>query len=431
MKTMKRLSVSLLLILGFISISYGQNIVLTQSNESGIYKKGEKVQVSVLVKDQKPDSMTVKIRKNYSVKSNTQKIGYKGNKVLLLNETYNEPTALIIEVSVQGETASIGLVVDPTNFKPGTERPKDFDSYWKKEKDALHALPVEVKSVPVNNIEKGYTCSDMEINCTGPKPARGYFAKPVNAKPKSLPIVLYVHAAGVNGNWCLSQPENAMQYAKMGKGALCFDLNAHGMLNGQPQSYYDDLDKGELKNYYSFGIGTRDNYYFRGMYLRLMRTLDFLASQPEWDGKRIIVIGESQGGGQALAAAGLDKRVTAVVATVPAMCDWGGTLIGRQGGWPNPFSSGIDKDKLLNTLPYFDDAHLLKDSKATIVTEIGFIDVTCPSISVYAAINMAKGKKIVFGVPYRGHHVDQKQYQKIWEETVYKPKTAFITDFLK
>ena len=431
MKTIQRISVSLFFILGFIAISYGQKIVLTQSNESGIYKKGENIQVSVFLKDLKPETMTVKIRKNYSDKTETKSIEFKGNKVVLLNESFNEPTALIFQVSIQGETGSIGLVVDPYNFKPGTVRPKDFDSYWEKEKSALHALPVEVKSVPVNNIEKGYTCSDMEINCTGPKPARGYFAKPVDAKLKSLPIVLYVHAAGVKGDWCLSQPGNAIRFAKMGKGALCFDLNAHGMLNGQPQSYYDDLDNGELKNYNRSGIGSRNEYYFRGMYLRLMRTLDFLASQPEWDGKRIIVIGESQGGGQALAAAGLDKRVTAVVATVPAMCDWGGTLIGRQGGWPNPFNSGIDKEKLLESLPYFDTAHLLKDSKATIVTEIGFIDVTCPSTSVYAAINMAKGKKIVFGVPYRGHHVDQKQYQLTWEETVNKPKTAFITDFLK
>ena len=431
MKTQQRILLSLFFVMGCIAISFGQNIVLKQSNESGIYKKGEKIQVSVSLKDLKVDSITVKIRKNYTNKSNILRMAYQGNQVELLNESYNEPTALIFEVTAKGESASIGLVVDPYNFKPGTVRPKDFDRYWEKEKNSLHALPVEVNSVKVNDIEKGYSCSNIEINCTGPKPARGYFAKPEGAKLKSLPIVLIVHAAGVKGSWCLSQPENAIRYAKMGKGALCFDLNAHGMLNGQPQSYYDDLDNGELKNYTTFGIGTKTDYYFRGMYLRLMRTLDFLASQPEWDGQRILVIGESQGGGQALAAAGLDKRVTAVVATVPAMCDWGGTLAGRQGGWPNPFNSGIDKEKLLESLPYFDVAHLLKDSKATLVTEIGFIDVTCPSISVYAALNQSKGEKIIFGVPYRGHHVDQKAYTEIWENTVNKPKTAFIADFLK
>ena len=431
MKNTRRLLLSLFLVTGLLTNTFGQNIVLKQSNESGIYKKGEKIEVSVILKDIQSDSLQVKIRKNYSDKTENLKIEYQGNKVVLLNQTFNEPTSLIFEVRAKGDFASIGLVVDPDNFEPGTKRPKDIDSYWNNEKKALKALPMDVKSVPLSNMEKGYSCSDIEINCTGPKPARGYFAKPQAAKLKSLPIVLYVHAAGVNGSWCLAQPENAINYAKMGEGALCFDLNAHGMLNGQPQAYYDDLDKGELKNYYSFGMENKNDFYFRGMYLRLMRTLDFLTSQPEWDGKRILVIGESQGGGQALIAAGLDKRVSAVVATVPAMCDWGGPFAGRTGGWPNPFGYNSNKEKMLETLPYFDAANLLKNSKATLVVEIGFIDVTCPSISVYAAINQAKGKKIVFGDPYRGHQLDQKSYKQIWETTVYKPKMAFIADYLK
>lgn len=286
-----------------------------------------------------------------------------------------------------------------------------------------------MKTVSVEDVEKGFICKDLELNCTGPKPARGYFAKPLAAKEKSLPIVLVVHAAGVKGSWCLAQPQNAMRFAK--KGALCFDLNAQGMLNGQPQNYYDNLEEGELSRYWEKGIENRDAYYFRGMYLRLIRTLDFLTSQSEWDGKRILVLGESQGGGQSLVAAGLDDRVSAVVATVPAMCDWGGTLAGNKGGWPNPFGTDNDREKMLQTVPYFDAAHLLKNSKATLVVEIGNIDYTCSPNSIYAAINQAKGKKIMFNVPYRGHHLNQKWYQKTWEETVYKPKMEFIDNYLK
>ncbi len=218
---------------------------------------------------------------------------------------------------------------------------------------------------------------------------------------------------------------------KKGKGTLSFDLNAHGMLNGQPQEYYDDLQNGELKNYWEIGAENREQNYFLGMYLRLQRTLDFLCSQPEWDGKRILVIGESQGGGQALAAAGLDHRVSAAVATVPAMCDFGRKLDGETGGWPNPFSFQKDKEKMLQIFPYFDAAHLLKGSKATLVTEIGFIDYTCPSSAIFAAINQNSGEKITLTTTYRGHHLDQKQFQKEWEEKVYKRKMEFIENYLK
>ena len=431
MKTIFQLLLFTILSSCIFTIAQGQNVILKQTNETGIYKKGQKVRVTLFLKDHATDSVSVKIRRNHSEQLLEQKLKFIGDTLLIFNETMYEPSSVIFEASTKSETASIGLIVDPEKFMPGTSRPKDFDQFWKNEKKALRALPMDVKKIPVKEIENGFNCFDMEINCSGPKPARGYFAKPESVKAKSLPIVLLVHAAGVKGSWCRSEPGNALRYAKMGKGSLCFDLNAHGMLNGQTEEYYANLENAELKNYYLQGIENRNDNYFRGMYLRLIRTLDFLTSQPEWDGKRIIVIGESQGGGQALIAAGLDKRVSAVVATVPAMCDWGGTLVGRKGGWPQPFEAKGDKNKMQSTLPYFDAAHMLKGSKAIILTEIGLIDVTCPSTSVYAAINQAKGKKIIFTVPYRQHHAPANYLKETWENTVNKHREDFIRDYLK
>ncbi len=415
----------------YLTIVHGQNIELKQSNQSGIYKKGQEIRVTLFLKDHSVDSVLVKIRQNHSQQISEQKLKFTGDTILIFKERFYKPSSVIFEASTKNETASIGSIFDPEKFKPGTNRPKDFDQFWKNEKNALRALPMDVKKVSVKENGNGFNCFEMEINCTGPKPARGYFAKPESAKAKSLPIVLLVHAAGVKGSWCRSEPGDALRYAKMGNGTLCFDLNAHGMLNGQTEEYYANLENGELKNYYLQGLESKNDNYFRGMYLRLIRTLDFLTSQPEWDGKRIIVIGESQGGGQALIAAGLDKRVSAVVATVPAMCDWGGTLVGRKGGWPQPFEAKGDKNKMLSTLPYFDAVHILKGSKATILTEIGLIDVTCPSTSVFAAINQTKGKKIVFVVPYRQHHAPANYMKATWENTVNKPREDFIREYLK
>ena len=431
MKTIFKLLFTILISTCLFTITQGQNIVLKQSNETGIYAKGQKVRVTLFLKDNSTDSVTIKIRKKHSEQATQKAVKFVGDSIVVFDEIINEPSSVIFEASTKAETASIGLIVAPETFKPGTARPKDFDQFWKAEKKAIRALPMDVKKVAVKESGNGYSCFDMEINCLEPRPARGYYAKPESAKPKSLPIVLLVHAAGVKGSWCRSEPSNALLYAKMGNGTLCFDLNAHGMLDGQPEAYYVNLENGELKNYYHQGLESKSDFYFRGMYDRLIRTLDFLTSQPEWDGKRIIVIGESQGGGQALAAAGLDKRVSVAVATVPAMCDFGGTLVGRKGGWPQPFEIKGDQGKMLATLPYFDDAHLLKGSKATLVTEIGLIDVTCPSISVFAAINQAKGKKITYVVPYRPHHAPSNYLKAVWEKSVYKPQEAFISDYLK
>ena len=86
---------------------------------------------------------------------------------------------------------------------------------------------------------------------------------------------------------------------------------------------------------------------------------------------------------------------------------------------------------MLSALPYFDAAHFLKGSKTTILAEIGLIDVTCPSTSVYAAINQAKGKKIIFTVPYRQHHAPSNYLKETWESTVNKHREDFIREYLK
>ncbi len=431
MKRIAAVSCAYLFLIFFSVIALSQEIILKQTNTSGIYKKGEKITMMADVGSHKGDSISIRVLKNNNQVLQKKSFIIASDNLTLFEDSFEESCSIIAEVKSKSETASLGAIVDPEHLKPGAKIPGDFNAYWDMQKKSLKALPLDVKTMAVDNpkIEAGYSCVNIELNCIGPKPVRGYFAKPEKAAPKSLPIVLLVHAAGVKGSWCRSEPGNAMNYAK--KGTLCFDLNAHGMLNGQPESYYADLENGELKGYWLKGVTSRDEVYFRGMYLRLLRTIEFLTRQPEWDGKRILVIGESQGGGQALVAAGLDRRVSAVVAIVPAMCDWFGPLVSRKGGWPQPYESDASKEAMQKALPYFDAANILKDSKATIFVEIGLIDQTCPSTSVYSAVNQAKVKKIIYAVPYRPHHQPEGALSKTWEDDFHKPREQFISDYLK
>lgn len=433
MKIKFRSSVVLLYFVLIAIQSQAQKIALEQAHANGIYQSGEKVTLHLSFTDNAPDSFVLKIWRDFHAAPQVQKLAYRGPRQLLYNKRFSKPASLIFEVNTGKDSMKLGAIVDPEHARPGTALPADFDAYWKAQKQSIHQLPMEAKAVPVaDNVPEGYRCFSMELNCLGPQPARGYFARPVNAAPHSLPIVLNLHAAGVAGDWCRSKAGIALQYAQMGKGALSFDLNAHGMLNAQPDSYYDSLERGPLANYPKQGLENREENYFHWMYIRLIRTLDYLKAQPEWDGKRILVIGESQGGGQALAAAGLDPAVSAVVATVPAMCDWGQTLQGRKGGWPNPFAEAGDRKKMLATLPYFDVAHILKNAKAKIMVEIGLIDWTCPDLSIYAAINQAKqSEKIVLTAPYRAHGLEQARFRDMWRQQINEPKMEFIKNYLQ
>jgi cephalosporin-C deacetylase-like acetyl esterase len=188
---------------------------------------------------------------------------------------------------------------------------------------------------------------------------------------------------------------------------LAMDINAHGIENGQPEKYYADLQRGALKNYRHEGRDSRETSYFVGMFLRAVRAVDFLASQPEWDGKTIIAYGSSQGGFQAFAVAALDERISFFNAGVPAGCDHTGVVVQRVNGWPKIVPQGLDgkpNDAVLQASRYIDNVNFAARTKAkgAFVT-VGFIDLTCPATTVYAAYNALPIPKEIYNDIPSGH----------------------------
>ena len=312
--------------------------------------------------------------------------------------------------------AVAGAAVSPTEIEPSMPVPDDFDEFWDNQKSDLAKVAMNPKLTPVESKDDAIECFDVQLDCLGGAPVSGYFGRPKAAKPKSFPAILYVHGAGVRG----SSLDNAVSGA--GHGMLAMDINAHGIPNGKPAAFYADLNRGELAGYRHRGRESRETIYFRGMFLRLIRAIDFLTSQPEWNGKTLAVVGHSQGGGQALAAGGLDGRVTFIGVGVPAICDHSGKVIGRINGWPKLVPDGEDGKpvpKILEAARYVDGVNMASRAKAEAIMSIGFIDATCPATTCYAAYNQLKGKKRVINEPLMGHaapaHIKEAFMQAVLE----------------
>lgn len=409
------------------------SLELSLNKSSGVYEKGETIVLTIAVDSGTNAPLQLKIQKN-NQETLAQRLPLPaGLPSHTLEYTLNEAGSLIFEARQNELIDTIGIIVAPNELQPSSERPQDFDTYWEKQKEKAEALPLQISKKPIDLEAKdtNYEAFDVSINSIGPQSLKGIFAKPANAVPGSLPIVIQYRAAGVKGEWCRAKTHEALGLAKRGGGALALDTNAHGMLNHEDESYYQDLENGLLKNYWEHGNTDRNEFYFRFMYLRMLRSIEFMTQQPEWDGKRILVIGESQGGGQALAAAGLDPRVTAAVVTVPAMCDWGAPLSNRKGGWPRPGNGNELNPDILAATAYFDIAHLLRGSQAKLVVEIGLIDDSCPSTSIYAALNQASGEVTTYPVSYRAHSWPEGDDRAHWDENTYAAKNAFVDDYLK
>ena len=293
--------------------------------------------------------------------------------------------------------------------------------FWAAQKAKLAAVPMKPVLTPVKTADAKIQVFDVQIPCVGPRPVSGYFGRPVGAAPKSLPAILHVHGAGVrSANLGAATGGAHMNF-------LSLDINAHGIPNGKPSQFYTDLNNGELKGYPTSVRDDREKCYFLGMFLRLVRAMEFLTSQPEWDGKVLIVEGGSQGGGQSIAAAGLDPRVTFIAAGVPAICDHSGKAIGRINGWPKlvPDKDGKPDPKSLEAARYFDAMNFAARAKAEAIFSVGFIDGVCPPSSVYAAYNNLPGKKQMVIEPLMGHASSpaiQKAFAKATAEHIARIK---------
>lgn len=315
--------------------------------------------------------------------------------------TLNEAGFLLLRASVGKTSALAGAGFDPLNIKPSMPLPDDFDGFWAAQKAALAKVPAKSQLTPVKSPIKDTEAFDVQVECLG-VPVSGYLGRPLGAKPKSLPAILFVHGAGVD-----SSNLGSVTWAVREGGMLSLDINAHGIPNGKPASFYTEQAKGPLKDYRYVGRDDREKNYFKGMFLRLIRAIDFLTSQPEWDGKTMIVYGSSQGGFQAFAAAGLDERVTFICAGVPAGCDHTGVVVNRVNGWPKLVPNNADGKPdaaALNTARYFDNVNFATRAKCKgAAVTVGFIDTTCPPTSVYAAYNALTIPKTMHTEVLSGH----------------------------
>lgn len=393
--------------------SASSNLVLTITvdREDAMFRQGERVAFTIQLRDGQQPAEDAEVQWTMSkdgvppmTNGTTRLTGGSATVTGKLDEPgFLQCSAVFRGTNRVTRTAVAGVAVDPLAIKPSLPVPADFDEFWAAQKKQLAGVPVNARLTPVNSRSTNVECFDLQADSVG-APVPGYYARPVGAAPKSLPGILTVHGAGVRS----SSLGSAADWAS--KGLLALDLNAHGLPNGKPESYYTNLASTELKDYRTRGHESRETIYFLGMFLRLVRAMDFLTAQPEWDGRTLIVHGSSQGGAQSIVAAGLDPRVTFFAAGVPAMCDHTGVAVGRVNGWPKFLANPPEPadPKVVEAVRYYDAMNFATRARCPGFLTVGFIDTTCPPTSVYAAYNALAGQKQIFNDPPSTHAVSTR-----------------------
>ncbi len=382
---------------------------ITTDRDPAVYHVGEKVTFTLTAthKGQPIDGKEVK----WSITNDGTLPALQSGKAVLKNGqlvftgSLNQPGFLQCGIIYQspGESvpgAKAAAAVDIHDIKPSMPMPEDFDAFWDAQKKLLKGTPANVKLTPVKAPVDGVECFDVQADMPDGKPFFAYLARPIGAKPGTLPAIVCTQGAGVAS----SRLSIVAGWAK--DGLLALDFNVHGLPNGKPQSFYSDLYKGPLKGYLVKDTQSRDTIFARIMYLRLMRAIEITTSQPEWNGRQLIVHGRSQGGGQAIAAAGLDPRVTLACSQIGVYNDNTGMILGRSSGSHGAVpidAKGVPDPTALQVVRYFDGTNFAQRTKAEAFFTVGWIDTSCPPTGIYAVYNIWPNKKNILDFPRWGH----------------------------
>ena len=322
---------------------------------------------------------------------------------------------LRLSLTLDGKTYKHHIKVgfSPEKIVPYTQEPADFSAFWQQTLD-------EAAGTPLSYTRERYPelCSDkvdcdiVKIQVNARQCIYAYLFMPVGAKKGAHPAVFCPPGAGIK---TIKNPKPF--YAE--NGFIRLELEIHGLdprISDETFAEITAAFNSSTNGYLENGIDSRERYYMRHVYVGLVKAVDLLTSLPEWDGKNIAVQGGSQGGGLALVAAGLDKRITQCVVNHPALADMAAYAeSGRTGGYPH-MSREILTPEHVRTLSYFDAVNFARHISCPVRMTWGYNDDVCTPTTSYAVWNTLTCPKEAVITPVNEHwtSADTEQGHMEW-----------------
>jgi cephalosporin-C deacetylase len=293
-----------------------------------------------------------------------------------------------------GEAAA---AVTPERIAPSMPVPEDFDAFWESQLAPWRGAPLEADGTQCADAP-GCRVEAIRLPTPAGNAIHAWLMRP--AGPGPYPALVLYHGAGVYA----VGPEHGQDWVR--RGYMVFSINPHPIPNDAPPGYYAGLREGTLADYRMQGREARESLYFVPMFLRASLAVDFVASLPDWDRRHLHVEGHSHGGGQALAAAALNPRVTGVSVSCPTHCDHTGPVIGRVAGWPRivEMRDGVPDPRHVEASRYIDGVNFASRIRCPALFGACFLDDSCPPTGIYAAFNALAGPRTMHHEPLVGHH---------------------------
>ena len=295
------------------------------------------------------------------------------------------------------------------SYLPDVREPADFDDFWETTLAESRAAGGDVVSTPQETPLRILEVCDLTFPGFAGEPVKAWLTLPAGATGPLPAVVEYNGYGGGRG-----LPAERLAWAGAGYAHLLMDTRGQGSVWGTGGDTPDPHGSGPATpGFMTRGIDDPADYYYRRVFTDAVRAVDAIRSLPQVDPARVAVVGGSQGGGIALAAAGLCEGLVAAMPDVPFLCH-----LERAVGLADrdPYQEVVRylsvhrgaEDRVFDTLSYFDGVNFAKRADAASLFSVALHDQTCPPSTVYAAFNhYAAADKRIAVYPHNDHEGGQ------------------------
>ncbi|SEI85671.1 acetylxylan esterase [Demequina mangrovi] len=292
-------------------------------------------------------------------------------------------------------------------YRPAIPEPDDFDARWSATLDEARTHDLALTATPATHPLAVIDVEDVTFAGFGGDPVKAWLLRPRGATGDLPVIVQYNGYGGGRG-----LPHERLFWAAAGYAHLVMDTRGQGSAWGSG-GHTDDASAGGAAagpahpGYMTRGILDFDTYYYRRVITDAVRAVDAARALEGIDGDRIVVAGGSQGGGLAIAAAGLSD-VAAALVDVPFLCD---IERGMDIADSDPYQEicrylavhrGHERE-VLATLRYVDGVHHGRRATAPALFSAALRDPITPPSTVFAAYHAWGGPAEIETYRFNGH----------------------------
>lgn len=273
--------------------------------------------------------------------------------------------------------------------------PPDLSEFWDATLGEARTFPLDATFEPVENYLTLIDTFDVTFAGYGGAPVKGWLHLPAAREPGArLPVV--VQYIGYSGGRGLVNQDT--RWAQAGYAHFIMDTRGQGYggVVGDTPDPHPSAGGVAHAGLMTRGIGSREDYYYRRVYVDAFRAVEAAQSHPAVDPGRVVLAGVSQGGGIVVATAGLAAgRLDGVIAAlpdVPFLQDFPRAIdIAPRGPYPEVAQFlARHRDRypaVLDVLRYFDGVNLARWATAPALYSVAQMDDVCPPSTVFASFN--------------------------------------------